>query len=104
MLPSTQYLADPNLETRYDDLLRRGRFPSAQRLNLKRGTMWVQDVRTLHRGTPNRSPGPRPELCLCYCRDWYAISQNVEMPQASYDALSARGKRLLQRYRSQDRT
>ena len=59
--------------------------------------MWVQEVRTLHRGTPNRSPGPRPELCLCYCRDWYAISQNVEMPQASYDALSARGKRLLLR-------
>ena len=42
---------------------------------------------------------PRPELCLCYCRDWYAISQNVEMPQAGYDALSARGKRLLQRCR-----
>ena len=99
LLPSTQYLADPNLETRYDDLLRRGRFPSARRLNLKRGTMWVQDIRTLHRGTPNRSTRPRPELCLCFCRDWYAISHNVAMPQASYDALSERGKRLLQRCR-----
>ena len=32
-----------------------------------RGTLWVQDPRALHRGTPNRSHGPRPELVICYC-------------------------------------
>ena len=64
--------------------------------------MWVQDIRTLHRGTPNTSTAPRPELCLCFCRNWFAITQNIEMPQASYDALSERGKKLLQRCRIVD--
>ena len=41
-------------------------------------------------------PAPQPEAR----HDVGAgISQNVEMPQASYDALPARGKRLLQRCR-----
>ncbi len=97
VLPSTQYLADPELEPRYDDVLKRGHFPSSHRLNLKKGSMWVQDVRTLHRGTPNPSDQPRPELVVCYCRSWFAIQQYVEMPQAAYDALSERGKKLLSR-------
>ena len=98
VLPSTQYLAEPALERRYDDILRQGSFPSAHRLNLKKGSMWIQDVRTLHRGTPNRSPDPRPELVVCYCRDWYAIQQNVEMPQADYESLSEKGRQMLRRY------
>ena len=97
VLPSTQYLADPRLEGRYDEILRRGHFPSAHRLNLKKGSMWIQDVRTLHRGTPNPSPEPRPELVLCYCRNWWSIAQNVEMPQDSFDRLSAKGQQLLGR-------
>ena len=60
--------------------------------------MWIQDVRTLHRGTPNRTPDPRPELVVCYCRDWYAIAHNIEMPQASYESLSEKGQQLLKRY------
>ena len=99
VLPSTQYIADPDLESHYDDILRRGHFPSAHRLNLKKGSMWVQDVRTLHRGTPNRSDDPRPELVVCYCRDWFAIRQTIEMPQAAYEALSELGKQLLKRCR-----
>ena len=75
MLPSTQYIADPELEGRYDEILLKGHFPSAHRLNLKKGSMWVQDPRTLHRGTPNRTQDPRPELVVCYCRDWFAIAQ-----------------------------
>ena len=102
VLPSTQYIADPGLEGRYDEILLKGHFPSAHRLNLKKGSMWVQDVRTLHRGTPNRTPDPRPELVVCYCRDWFAIAQNVEMPQASYESLSEKGQQLLKRYRKVD--
>ena len=98
VLPSTQYLADPELESCYNELLLRGHFPSAHRLNLKKGSMWVQDVRTLHRGTPNSSAAPRPELVVCYCRSWYSIRQYVEMPQTAYEALSERGKKLLSRY------
>ena len=64
--------------------------------------MWIQDVRTLHRGTPNHTPDPRPELVVCYCREWYAIARNVEMPTAQYEGLSDRGKQLLKRYRKVD--
>ena len=102
VLPSTQYLANPEYEDRYDEILRAGHFPSAHRLNLKKGSMWIQDVRTLHRGTPNHTPDPRPELVVCYCRDWYAIARNVEMPTAQYEGLSDRGKQLLKRYHKVD--
>ena len=97
VLPSTQYLADPSLETEYNQILTKGDFPSAQRLNLKKGSMWIQDIRTLHRGTPNNSDQPRPELVICFCRSWWRISQNVDVPRAAFDRLSERGKQLLAR-------
>lgn len=95
VLPSTQYLVDADLEDRYDELLCRGQFPSAHRLDLKKGSMWIQDVRMLHRGTPNRSERPRPELVVCYCRSWYSIGTRIEMPRTTYETLSERGKELL---------
>lgn len=98
ILPSTQYLADPAYESHYDEILRKGNFPSAHRLNLKKGSMWIQDVRTLHRGTPNHTPEPRPELVLCYCRNWYSIDQNIAMPEATYNSLTEKGRQLLKRY------
>ena len=96
-LPCTQYLADPELEAQYNDVLLRGNFPSSHRLNLKKGSMWVQDVRTLHRGTPNHSDLPRPELVVCYCRSWFSIGHQIELTQADYDVLSERDKALLSR-------
>lgn len=67
VLPCTQYLADSALEGQYDDILRKGDFDLKPcRLNMRRGAFWVQDPRTLHRGTPNTSNGPRPELVICY--------------------------------------
>ena len=32
---------------------------------------WVQDPRALHRGTPNTSGAPRPELVICYTRNFW---------------------------------
>lgn len=97
VLPGTQYLADPDLEPRYDDVIRRGSFPSARRLDLKKGSLWIQDPRTLHRGTPNRSDHPRPELVLCYSRSWFALRHPLTVAEAEADRLSERGKRLLSR-------
>ena len=97
VLPITQYLADPDLEGQYNEILTRGHFPSSHRLNLKKGSMWVQDVRTLHRGTPNHSDYPRPELVVCYCRSWFRVHRNVDISQSDYDALTDRGKNLMSR-------
>jgi ectoine hydroxylase-related dioxygenase (phytanoyl-CoA dioxygenase family) len=58
VLPCTQYLADPDMETQYESLLLRGDFRT-RRLNLKRGDCWIQDIRTLHRGTANTSDHTR---------------------------------------------
>jgi len=97
ILPSTQYISESDFEGRYDDILSRGRFPSSHRLNMKKGSMWVQDVRTLHRGTPNRSDHPRPELVVCYCQSWYTIGNRVDLSTMDCSSLSDRGKRLFSR-------
>ncbi len=95
VLPGTQYLADPDLEPRYDEILKCGRFESAHRVNLEKGSMWMQDVRMVHRGTPNRSDQPRSELVVCFARSWYRISGHDKViPQTTYGELSERGEEL----------
>ena len=42
----------------------------------RRGDCWLQDLRTLHRGTCSTSAAPRPELCLNYTRDFWALPAN----------------------------
>ncbi len=96
VLPSTQYVANTSLETRYDEILNRGHFPSTHRLNMKKGTMWIQDVRTLHRGTPNTSVGPRPEIVVCYGLEWMSIRQKVKVPPEVYVGFSERAKKLFE--------
>ena len=95
ILPCTQYLADPAMEDRYDEFLEAGEFPSRRRLNLKKGTLWIQDPRTLHRGTPNRSDHPRPELVICYSLPWFGQRAPIEMTQAEFDRFSERGRKML---------
>jgi ectoine hydroxylase-related dioxygenase (phytanoyl-CoA dioxygenase family) len=94
LYPCSQYVAEAAYEGEYDDILARGDFPHARRLNLKRGTMWVQDPRALHRGTPNRSDHTRPELCICYSLSWFRVPNQVELYRESFEGLSERGKKL----------
>ena len=96
VLPSTQYIASPQLEGRYDEVLTSGHFPSAHRLNMKKGTMWIQDVRTLHRGTPNTSDAPRPEIVVCYGLPWISINQTVKVPPEIHEGFSDRAKKLFE--------
>ena len=96
VLPSTQYIANPDLEGQYNEVLMRGCFPSAHRLNMKKGAMWIQDVRTLHRGTPNTSSEPRPEIVVCYGLSWISINHPVEVPLKTYDGFSDRAKKLFE--------
>ena len=94
VLPSTQYIANPDLQSRYDNVLKQGDFPSARRLNMKKGSMWIQDPRMLHRGTPNTSTAPRPEIVVCYGLSWIDIAHQMKVPPQTYDSLSERGREL----------
>ena len=73
---------------------KQGDFPSRRRLNLKKGTLWIQDPRTLHRGTPNRSDHVRPELVICYSLPWFNQRVPIEMTRAEFDKISERGRSL----------
>lgn len=71
VLPGTQYLADEDLDSsNLENVLGSGEqmrgtyYPL--RLNLKKGSLWMQDGRAIHRGTPNRSDRPRDELCMAF--------------------------------------
>ena len=99
VLPSTQLLADPRREDNYNDILESGTYPHRTRLNMKRGTLWVQDPRALHRGTPNRSDGPRPELVICYTLRPAAslMSRPFWVGTREFEELSERGRRLFER-------
>ena len=94
VLPGSQFLDYAEYEGNYDEILRKGEFPK-HRLNMKRGTFWIQDVRPIHRGTPNRSDHARPELVMCYCLPWYNERRHVELRQQDFDRLSERGKQML---------
>ena len=96
VMPCTQYGAHPEFHGRYDEVLEAGDFPNRRRLNLRKGTGWVQDPRAFHRGTPNRSDHPRPELVICYSLPWFA-EHGVTMTRAEYARLSERGRELLTR-------
>ena len=58
----------------------------------------MQDTRALHRGTPNRSDGPRPELVICYSLRWAAPLLTGRRPiwigAHEREQLSERGRKL----------
>ena len=67
--------AEPHLRgTLFAELLLRGEFQrevappggsgfgTPRRVNLQKGDVWIQDPRAIHRGTPNSSDAPRPEI------------------------------------------
>ena len=47
----------------------------AQQVLMPAGSMLVRDARMWHRGTPNNSPGMRPNLAVVYTRPWYRFGQ-----------------------------
>lgn len=63
---------------------------------MKLGDVMVRDVRALHRGTPNRTPVPRPMVVLGYSRKWlHRPEVHIRVPRDVRDGLSDRAKHLL---------
>lgn len=62
---------------------------------MKAGSLLIRDMRMWHRGTPNRSQEPRPNLALIYSRPWLKTHYPpIDIPRDTYDGLSERARHL----------
>jgi ectoine hydroxylase-related dioxygenase (phytanoyl-CoA dioxygenase family) len=65
-------------------------------VTMRLGDVMVRDVRALHRGTPNRTPVPRPMVVLGYSRRWlFRPEVSIRVPRRTHQQLSERAKALL---------
>jgi len=65
-------------------------------LLMRAGDVMVRDVRGLHRGTPNRTPEPRPMVVLGYSRRWlFRPEVSIRVPREALSSLSERARFLL---------
>lgn len=63
---------------------------------LKRGDVMIRDVRHIHRGTPNRSPTPRPMVVIGYSRRWlFRPEVQIRVPAETMAAMPERARRWL---------
>jgi hypothetical protein len=65
-------------------------------MTMKLGDVMIRDVRGLHRGTPNRTPEPRPMIVIGYSRRWlFRPEVSINIPRFMWDQLSVRARHLL---------
>jgi ectoine hydroxylase-related dioxygenase (phytanoyl-CoA dioxygenase family) len=59
------------------------------------GSVLIRDLRMWHRGTPNRSSEPRPNIALIYARPWLKTEYPpIQIPREAFERLPARAKEL----------
>ncbi|GIX07265.1 MAG: hypothetical protein KatS3mg115_1668 [Candidatus Poribacteria bacterium] len=59
------------------------------------GSLLIRDIRMWHRGTPNRSDAPRPNMAMIYARHWLRTHYPpIGIPRETYERLSPRAQRL----------
>ncbi|HXH75867.1 MAG TPA: phytanoyl-CoA dioxygenase family protein [Bacteriovoracaceae bacterium] len=69
---------------------------SIKAISMKAGDVMVRDVRTLHRGTPNKTNEPRPMVVIGYSRSWLNRPEvSIEIPRAEFENLSEFAKGML---------
>lgn len=65
-------------------------------LTMRLGDVMIRDVRSLHRGTPNRTNVPRPMVVIGYSRRWlFRPEVSIRVPRAALETLSERARFLL---------
>ncbi len=70
------------------------------RLNVKRGSIWVFDLRLFHRGTPNVSDQPRDDLIMHFSRPWFYSGKPIApmedtIPRELWDSLSDHARQVM---------
>jgi hypothetical protein len=69
---------------------------SLEQVEMKLGDVMIRDVRTLHRGTPNKTDTPRPMVVIGYSRSWLNRPEvSINIPRAEYEKLSHGAKNML---------
>ena len=59
------------------------------------GSLLLRDMRMWHRGTPNRSNKPRPNMALIYSRPWLkSYYPPISISRSTYETLSEQAKSL----------
>lgn len=65
-------------------------------LLMHEGDVMIRDVRSIHRGTPNRSTTPRPMIVLGYSRRWlFRPEVSISIPRRTYETLSPTARHML---------
>lgn len=65
-------------------------------VTMRLGDVMIRDVRSLHRGTPNRTTTPRPMVVIGYSRRWlFRPEVSIHVPRVALETLSERARRLL---------
>jgi ectoine hydroxylase-related dioxygenase (phytanoyl-CoA dioxygenase family) len=60
------------------------------------GSIMIRDDRMWHRGTPNHSDKPRPNIAMIYASaDRAPMNATIQIPKETYENLSPRAQRLL---------
>lgn len=63
---------------------------------MQMGDVLLRDVRTLHRGTPNKTSEPRPMVVIGYSRSWlHRPEVSINIPENEFVKLSAQAKQML---------
>lgn len=78
----------------YMDIVRASAHMHSEKVFMSAGSIVIRDIRMWHRGTPNRSNDRRTNLALIYTRSWYWGGSSIQIPQETYDRLSAKAKNL----------
>ena len=77
------------------DLLESGT-AKIEAVSLQMGDVMIRDVRTLHRGTPNKTEEPRPMVVIGYSRSWLNRPEvSITIPRAEHENLSEFAKNML---------
>ena len=67
----------------------------SEQILMPAGSLLIRDARMWHRGTPNVSDEPRPNIALMYARSWFkTMYPQIGIRQDIYDSLSERAQQL----------
>lgn len=93
--PGTHLIVDRAPEDSKDLDTRAALLPSI-RTNVPAGSLILRDLRTWHRGMPNRSDHARAMLAIVYTRGWIADTP-LPIPAATWDEWPERVRRIFRR-------